>query len=55
MTAPAFRQLSRDEYEKLTLEERVWYMQQLVKHVRHLVRETQDHIDLYKKEHPPSE
>ena len=55
VTAPAFRPLTKEEYEKLSLDERVRYMAQLIEHVRHLVAETNQQMEQYKKAHPPSE
>lgn len=55
MTAPFFRRLSKEEYNKLSLEERMWYMRQLIEHVRHRLEETREQMEQNKKLIPPEE
>jgi peptidoglycan hydrolase CwlO-like protein len=40
-----FQQLTKAEYEKLTLEERVEYMRELVNQVHHQIEETRRAIE----------
>jgi hypothetical protein len=40
MGAPFFRQLSKAEFEKLSLDERIKYTRELIQHVRFRVEET---------------
>ena len=54
MGSPGFRQLSKAEYEALSLEQRIAYMRELAEHVHRLVEETRKQIDARdKKLHRP--
>ena len=44
MGAPLFRQISREEFNRLTLEQRMEYMQQLLEEMRKKLEETREEV-----------
>jgi len=49
MGTSLFRQLSREEYDKLTLEQRIAYMRDLMDDLRAKLKETQRQVEQTKK------
>jgi hypothetical protein len=54
VTAPLFRTLTKEEYDRLDLDQRIEYMAKLIEHVRHLVEETRQQVEATKKKYPQS-
>ena len=49
MTAPGFGYLTKEEFDKLTLEQRMSYMQELLAFIRIQLEETRQQIEERKK------
>lgn len=55
MTAQGFRYLTKEEFGKLSLEQRMSYMQELLEYMRIQLAETRQQIEDRKKRFEPSE
>ena len=54
VSTPHFRQLTREEFDRLPLDQRMEYMRQLIEHVRARVKDTHERVEATKRKFPQS-